>query len=239
MQKYRELTIRELKHQFPVSHITDELSDDIFIAELRYASEMDIIKHPCRFDGYLAFFCYEGHFDIEVNLRTFQVREGSLFLYTPGNIVRVSEISPKEKKNVQFLIIAVSNALIRMTHFDFNKLYDESLRLLENPCVTLEGETKGICKKYLDLVRDICSMSLPNKRDAVSSLISSIFYLMGRYGLTDCQKQSRNRKRTAPSARRPYSRTSSPSSGTTTTRRGTCHSMPTSSTLPRNISRSW
>ena len=83
MQKYRELTIRELKHQFPVSHVTDELSDDIFIAELRYASEMDIIKHPCRFDGYLAFFCYEGHFDIEVNLRTFQVREGSLFLYTP------------------------------------------------------------------------------------------------------------------------------------------------------------
>ena len=179
MQKYRELTIRELKHQFPVSHVTDELSDDIFIAELRYASEMDIIKHPCRFDGYLAFFCYEGHFDIEVNLRTFQVREGSLFLYTPGNIVRVSEISPKEKKRVQFLIIAVSNALIRMTHFDFNKHYDESLRLLENPCVTLEGETKGICKKYLDLVRDICSMSLPNKRDAVSSLISSIFYLMG------------------------------------------------------------
>ena len=55
MQKYRELTIRELKHQFPVSHITDELSDDIFIAELRYASEMDIIKHPCRFDGYLVF----------------------------------------------------------------------------------------------------------------------------------------------------------------------------------------
>ena len=208
MQKYRELTIRELKHQFPVSHVTDELSDDIFIAELRYASEMDIIKHPCRFDGYLAFFCYEGHFDIEVNLRTFQVREGSLFLYTPGNIVRVSEISPKEKKNVQFLIIAVSNALIRMTHFDFNKLYDESLRLLENPCVILEEEAKSICKKYLDLVRDI----------------------WGRYGLTDCQKPSRNRRRIVPSARRPYSRTSSPSSGTTTTRRGTCLSMPTNST---------
>ncbi len=179
MQKYRELTIRELKHKFPVSLVTDELSDDIFISELSYASEMEILKHPCRFDGYLAFFCYEGHFDIEVNLRTFQVRENSLFLYTPGNIVRVSDISSEEKKEVKFLIIAVSKALMEMTHFDFVKLYDESLRLLETPCVVIGDEPKGICKKYLDLAKDICVMDLPNKRDAVSSLISSIFYLMG------------------------------------------------------------
>lgn len=179
MQKYRELTIRELKHKFPVSLVTDELSDDIFIAELSYASEMEILKHPCRFDGYLAFFCYEGHFDIEVNLRTFQVRENSLFLYTPGNIVRVSDISSEEKKEVKFLVIAVSKALMEMTHFDFVKLYDESLRLLETPCVVIGDEPKGICKKYLDLAKDICVMNLPNKRDAVSSLISSIFYLMG------------------------------------------------------------
>ena len=179
MQKYRELTIRELKHKFPVSLVTDELSDDIFIAELSYASEMEILKHPCRFDGYLAFFCYEGHFDIEVNLRTFQVRENSLFLYTPGNIVRVSDISSEEKKEVKFLIIAVSKTLMEMTHFDFVKLYDESLRLLETPCVVIGDEPKGICKKYLDLAKDICVMDLPNKRDAVSSLISSIFYLMG------------------------------------------------------------
>lgn len=179
MQKYRELTLRELRHKFPVTPVTDELADDIFIAELGYESDMDIIKHPCRFDGYLAFFCYKGHFNIEVNLRTFQVREGSLFLYTPGNIVRVSAISPKDKENVKFLVIAVSNTLMRMTHFDFNKLYDESLRLLENPCVLLGEKARNICKKYLDLAKDICAMDLPNKRDAVSSLISSIFYLMG------------------------------------------------------------
>ena len=179
MQKYREVNLRELRSKFSVSPSTDELSDDIFIAELGYDSEMDVIKHPCRFDGYLAFFCHEGHFDIEVNLRTFQIREHSLFLYTPGNIVRVSNISQKDKKNVKFLIVAVSNTFMRMMHFDFNKLYDESLRLLENPCVTLGNEAREICGKYLDLMKEICVMELPNKRDAVSSLISSIFYLMG------------------------------------------------------------
>ncbi len=140
---------------------------------------MDVIKYPCRFDGYLAFFCYRGHFDIEVNLRTFQVKEGSLFIYTPGNIVRVSGIAPEDKRDVRFLVIAVSNNLMRMTRSDFNKLYDESLRLLENPCVVINGKERAICKKYLDLVTDISTSSLPNTRDAVSSLITSILYLTG------------------------------------------------------------
>lgn len=179
MQKYREVNIRELRRRFPAVMVCDDLSEDLFIAELQYESDMDVIKHPCRFDGYLAFFCYRGHFDVEVNLRTFQVKEGSLFVYTPGNIVRVSGIAPEDKRDVHFLVIAVSNNLMRMTRFDFNKLYDESLRLLENPCVVISGRERDICKKYLDLVKDISAASLPNSRDAISSLITSIFYLTG------------------------------------------------------------
>jgi AraC family transcriptional regulator, transcriptional activator of pobA len=178
MEKYREVNIRELRSRFPVTTVCDELSEDLFIAELKYESEDDIIKHPCRFDGYLAFFCYKGHFNIEVNLRTFQVKEGSLFVYTPGNIVRVSGISKEDRDNLHIVLIAASNDLIHMAHFDFNKLYDESLRLMENPCVEISGCERDICRKYLDLVRDISTAALPNSRDAVSSLITSIFYLM-------------------------------------------------------------
>ena len=178
MEKYREVNIRELRSRFPVTTVCDELSEDLFIAELKYESEDDIIKHPCRFDGYLAFFCYKGHFNIEVNLRTFQVKEGSLFVYTPGNIVRVSGISKEDRDDLHIVLIAASNDLIHMAHFDFNKLYDESLRLMENPCVEISGCERDICRKYLDLVRDISTAALPNSRDAVSSLITSIFYLM-------------------------------------------------------------
>lgn len=178
MEKYREVNIRELRSRFPVTTVCDELSEDLFITDLRYESEDDIIKHPCRFDGYLAFFCYKGHFNIEVNLRTFQVKEGSLFVYIPGNIVRVSGISKKDRDDLHIVLIAASNDLIHMAHFDFNKLYDESLRLMENPCVEISGSEREICRKYLDLVRDISTAALPNSRDAVSSLITSIFYLM-------------------------------------------------------------
>lgn len=179
MEQSRELNIKELRAIFPQAYINDTLSDDLFISEMRYISEMDIMKYPCRFRGYLAFFCIEGHFELEINLKRFSVRENSLFLYTPGNIVRVANISKEEKEMVHFIVVAISSDLMSSTRFDFNKLYDESLHLLENPSVVLSEQEKNLCKSYLSLINEISELKIPNTKESVTSLISSIFYLMG------------------------------------------------------------
>ena len=179
MEQSRELNIKELRAIFPQASINDTLSDDLFISEMRYISEMDIMKYPCRFRGYLAFFCIEGHFELEINLKSFSVRENSLFLYTPGNIVRVANISKEEKETVHFIVVAISSDLMSSTRFDFNKLYDESLHLLENPSVVLSEQEKNLCKSYLSLINEISELKIPNTKESVTSLISSIFYLMG------------------------------------------------------------
>ena len=179
MEQSRELNIKELRAIFPQASINDTLSDDLFISEMRYISEMDIMKYPCRFRGYLAFFCIEGHFELEINLKRFSVRENSLFLYTPGNIVRVANISKEEKEMVHFIVVAISSDLMSSTRFDFNKLYDESLHLLENPSVVLSEQEKNLCKSYLSLINEISELKIPNTKVSVTSLISSIFYLMG------------------------------------------------------------
>lgn len=179
MEQSRELNIKELRAIFPQASINDTLSDDLFISEMRYISEMDIMKYPCRFRGYLAFFCIEGHFELEINLKRFSVSENSLFLYTPGNIVRVANISKEEKEMVHFIVVAISSDLMSSTRFDFNKLYDESLHLLENPSVVLSEQEKNLCKSYLSLINEISELKIPNTKESVTSLISSIFYLMG------------------------------------------------------------
>ncbi len=179
MEKYRELNIRELRHLSSAGAVSDNLSDDLFIAEMHYESKMDIIEYPCRFHGYVAFFCIEGAFEVEINLKKFAIRKDSMFIYTPGNIVRVTGIDPKEKESVHFVIVAISEDLMSSTRFDFSKLYNESLRLLETPCVVIDNETKELCHKYFDLIREMSKMKLPHIKESVSSLISSVFYLMG------------------------------------------------------------
>ncbi len=179
MEKYRELNIRELRNVFPYFQVNDNLSDDLFIAEMQYESKMDVIKYPCRFHGYVAFFCMEGHFEIEVNLKRFTIHPGSMFIYTPGNIVRVTGIDPKKKDSVHFVVVAISEDLMSSTRFDFSKLYNESLKLLESPCVTINDRERAMCRKYFDLAMEVSQFGLPNTRECVAALISSVFYLMG------------------------------------------------------------
>ncbi len=179
MERYRELNIKGLRNLFPYSKVSDNLSDDLFIAEMHYESSMDVIEYPCRFHGYFAFFCIEGRFEIEINLKKFMIQEDSMFIYTPGNIVRVTGIDPEEKKSVHFIVVAISEDLMSSTRFDFSKLYNESLRLLESPCVIINERERDMCRKYFELIKDVSTLGLPNMRESVSALISSVFYLMG------------------------------------------------------------
>lgn len=179
MERYHEVNIRELRHLSQGSIVNDNLSDDLFIAEMHYESKMDIIEYPCRFHGYMAFFCIKGEFEVEINLKKFTIRKDSMFIYTPGNIVRVTNIDPREKESVHFVVVAISEDLMSSTRFDFSKLYNESLRLLESPCVVINENERGLYRKYFDLIQEVSKMRMPNMRESVTALISSIFYLMG------------------------------------------------------------
>lgn len=179
MERYHEVNIRELKHLSQGSIVNDNLSDDLFVAEMHYETKMDIIEYPCRFHGYMAFFCIKGEFEVEINLKKFTIRKDSMFIYTPGNIVRVTNIDPKEKESVHFVVVAISEDLMSSTRFDFSKLYNESLRLLESPCVVINENERELCRKYFDLIQEVSKMRMPNMRESVTALISSIFYLMG------------------------------------------------------------
>lgn len=179
MERYHEVNIRELKHLSQGSIVNDNLSDDLFVAEMHYETKMDIIEYPCRFHGYMAFFCIKGEFEVEINLKKFTIRKDSMFIYTPGNIVRVTNIDPQEKESVHFVVVAISEDLMSSTRFDFSKLYNESLRLLESPCVVINENERELCRKYFDLIQEVSKMRIPNMRESVAALISSIFYLMG------------------------------------------------------------
>lgn len=179
MERYHEVNIRELKHLSQGSIVNDNLSDDLFVAEMHYETKMDIIEYPCRFHGYMAFFCIKGEFEVEINLKKFTIRKDSMFIYTPGNIVRVTNIDPQEKESVHFVVVAISEDMMSSTRFDFSKLYNESLRLLESPCVVINENERELCRKYFDLIQEVSKIRMPNMRESVAALISSIFYLMG------------------------------------------------------------
>jgi len=173
---FQNLDIVRLKSLFPKECVAG-LDNDFFIADFRYDKSLKMFRYPCKFDGYMIIFCLKGKFTLDINLNDFEVTENSLVLSIPGNIVRVSTIDPSNLQNFRFLMIAVSKSFIQGTRIDFNKLFTESIAVLENPRITLSGDSLRLCAKYLDLATDLMSVDLPNKKDSVASLLSSILYL--------------------------------------------------------------
>ncbi len=154
------------------------IGNDFFIVPVKYSDKLRAFQYPCRSDAYIAIFCKSGELEIEVNLRTYKVGSHWAFIGTPGNIIRVAE-APENPEQMEFLVMAISKEYLSEIGFNFKKVFDDRrLTLLSDPCLKIEEKDITYCDKYLDLLRDVVESGIHGKKDAVGSLIASLFYLL-------------------------------------------------------------
>lgn len=176
--KMNTISLAQFRKLFPVSDCLS-MGDDLSVINVRYDSGLRVLSHPSRFDGYLAFFCISGHLRMMINLTEFDVVENSLFINLPSNIIRVSKLDPDQKDKLHFIVVAMTRDYMSGLKMDINKLIERSMFILKSPCFILNEEEKKVAKEYLKLAREVLRSSLRYKRECISSLLSSIFYLAG------------------------------------------------------------
>lgn len=172
------ISMAQFRQLFPVSECIN-IGDDVCVIDLRYDKNLEIIRHPCRLDGFMVFFCISGRLRMTINLTDFDVVEDSLFINFPGDILTVSEFDESQKDSLHFIVMALSRDYMSSLKVNMPQLMARSLALLNNPCFTLTGEEKSIAKKYLALATEILKSNLMYKRECIASLLSSLFYLDG------------------------------------------------------------
>jgi AraC-like DNA-binding protein len=193
---FHELDIRSLRSVFAAKD-NENLSDAFFISEQRYEEKMGaFMKEPCRFNCYLALFCIDGDFTIEINLKPVHVRKNSLVICIPGSICRVSQVDMDRLGRLDVVVVAVSKELMSTIRFDFNSLFNESVAAIDTPCITLDEENHSICKRYFELAEALYHSENSASRDALRYLASSIFYLLGSIWTSQIKDaQERNPRR--------------------------------------------
>lgn len=173
----QNITIQELAALFDNSK-SSALGKDLFMIDIKgFNPKLRFLQFPCRFKGYVSLFCISGDLGIDINLSSYRIKEKSLVVSTPGNIIRVSEFS--KKPNSRFILVGISEDFMSEIKLDFTKLFNDSITILEQPCVDLSEEEFNISFKYLELVETIINSNIANKEDSISDLISSVFYLIG------------------------------------------------------------
>lgn len=173
---YDKLTIKDLHRFFPINR-GDNMSEDFYVSRLKFDESMKVLSPPCRFDCYMAYYCIRGEFQIEINLRKFEMQEGSLLIYIPGNIIRLS--STLGSREAEIILVAASKSLISSVRFDPSHQYEESMLVLTNPYMSLNEEEIIICRKYYVLAEDLMASGHLYLKDTILSLGTSIFHYLG------------------------------------------------------------
>lgn len=174
----RTVNLAEFMQMFPVTSRMS-VGDDFCVIDLRYDKCLEMLVRPCRFDGFLMFFCISGHFRISINLTEFEVCENSLFIDFPGDIITVPEIDGTQKEQLHFMVMAMTREYMSSLRFNIPQLMSKSLALLKNPCFTLTDEEKTAAKKYIEMASEILGSTFTYKRECMAALLSSSFYLFG------------------------------------------------------------
>ena len=176
--KVHQIGPRDLQRYFPAT-ISDDLSDDFFISDIRHIDPLQLLREPCRFDGYLGLFCMEGRLGVEINLKTYEIGADSLVIIVPGTIGRVYGVDDTSLKGLHFVAVAMSREFLSGIRLDFVRLYEESLSLLDNPVLRLTESERALCRRYFDLAIALSQSETPGLQDALRQLVSSAFYYFG------------------------------------------------------------
>ena len=160
-----------------------EYGDDVIIGEAsgerveQNQAILRMLQYPVRFDGYIIFYLKKGHFSVDVNLHTFEVREHSLMINVPGNIVKVSQYDEAHIDQLDLVFVLISKEFMSGIQFDFGKVFQDGLNLLHNPCIILDDFQMAVANDYMNLARKLIGAPFAYKRETIGSLLTSLTYL--------------------------------------------------------------
>ena len=175
----------DIRRILSLAPIIDEysLGSDLILGEVsgkrveKSEAILSMLKYPVRFDGYIIFFLRKGHFTIDLNLHTYEVKPNSLLMNVPGNIIKLSSYDEDHIGDAELYFVLASREFMSGIRFDFNKLFQESLTLWKNPCITLNEEDQALAQEYFNLARNVILSKQLNKREIIGSLITSFTYV--------------------------------------------------------------
>ena len=99
------------------------IGDDFIIGEVsgkrmeQSETILRTLQYPVRFDGFIIFYLKKGHFTVDVNLKTYEVRERSLMILVPGNIIKVSHYNEASIGETQLIFILISKEFMSGIRF--------------------------------------------------------------------------------------------------------------------------
>ena len=154
------------------------LGDEFYIMDARLQRYHDPLNRPCRFDGFMMFYCISGSLKMSVNLTDVEIAKGMVFVNIPGNIIRINEIVCEGNEDARYICLALSKEFFQGLNVEVCKLFNEGVSMMQNPGVKLTEQDFALAGSLLGYIRNLLHSDVSYKRGAVLSAVSSLFYIV-------------------------------------------------------------
>lgn len=84
MKNIESISIKQLKSN--VLSQNSLKSDILLSANMRFDESM--FRHPSRLDAFAAIFCVSGEAEVQINLKKYVLKSGTIALHVPENIIQ-------------------------------------------------------------------------------------------------------------------------------------------------------
>jgi AraC family transcriptional regulator, transcriptional activator of pobA len=187
-----------MQHSIPTYSITslpgrDKANPDIYFAEDLKDRDGIFFTRPYRSNYYGIGLCTSGNATLNVNLETYQVKEGSLIAMSPQLIKQWGYCSPDYKIPAafftrQFLLNNGADAGF-LNNFPFFELHAAHV-------TALNGQEAGIILHWLEKIKETIQSTHPHAVDIVKNLVRILLFetssVYNRQGFSSFYKQTRS-----------------------------------------------
>lgn len=167
MKEIESISIKELENK---ALTKNKLKSDILLsAKIKFDDSM--FKHPSRMDAFAAIFCVSGEAEVQINLKKFVLKSGTIALHVPENIIQI-----KSSDNLIIYPFIISSEYIQKIHFETKDLINLYMAAKTLPVFPLEYSDIHILEKYYYLLESILQTDTNYKNKITIGIVTSFMY---------------------------------------------------------------
>lgn len=171
------ITLSQFRSFFPGDNWIG-IDEDFYILDAKLTEKHSPLQHPCRFEGYMMIYCMSGNMRLNVNLSEVELKKNMMFVNTPGNILKVTQLHKNHDEDVRYIVVAMSEKFMSSLVLDVNKVFTEGLSLIDNPVMAVNPDYSAQLCKHIEMICSVLKSKVQYSSEIVKLMISSIFYLV-------------------------------------------------------------
>ena len=167
MKKIESISIQQLDNK---KLAQNRLKSDILLSA-NLGFDDTLFKHPSRMDAFAAIFCVSGKAEVQINLKKYVLKSGTLALHVPEDIIQINSC-----ENLIVYPFIISSEFIQKIHFETKDLMNLYMAAKTSPVLDLQYEDIHILEKYYYLMESILQSETTYKDRMTIGVTSSFLY---------------------------------------------------------------